>query len=50
MSFTDYNMCRLNNGGCSHLCINNEGHDECQCRDGYKLNEDGKTCTGQEHT
>ncbi|XP_063404445.1 signal peptide, CUB and EGF-like domain-containing protein 2 [Mytilus trossulus] len=43
----DVNECMVNNGGCSHICINGDGSFECQCHlaIGFVLNRDGKTCT-----
>lgn len=40
-----YNMCQLNNGGCSHLCLRNTSPGySCHCPTGMMLLEDGKTC------
>ena len=47
-NFTDMDECaaaELNN--CSHTCTNTPGGYYCSCRAGYLLNDDGKTCTGE---
>ncbi|EDO44398.1 predicted protein [Nematostella vectensis] len=36
--------CQNNNGGCRDLCINTPGSFMCQCRQGYVLANDNKTC------
>uniref|UniRef100_H3AHJ8 VWFA domain-containing protein n=1 Tax=Latimeria chalumnae TaxID=7897 RepID=H3AHJ8_LATCH len=38
-------LCAVENHGCEHLCVNVPGSYICQCREGYKLNEDRKTCS-----
>ena len=40
----DIDECTNNTDGCSQICTNNNGGFTCSCNDGYKLNEDGKTC------
>ena len=43
----DINECSsssLNN--CQQLCVNTVGSYSCQCRPGYRLNSDGRTCVG----
>ena len=42
----DVNECDVNDGGCDHYCINLMGTFKCQCREGYKLGTDGKSCEG----
>lgn len=42
----DVNECYENNGDCEHICYNNNGSYTCSCKEGYKLNEDRKTCSG----
>ena len=32
---------------CNHNCTNTLGSYQCSCYSGYKLEEDGKTCTGK---
>ena len=35
------------NGGCSHKCVNTEGHFKCECPDPeLSLSSDRKTCYG----
>ncbi|MGH0189990.1 UNVERIFIED_CONTAM: hypothetical protein FKN15_041237 [Acipenser sinensis] len=31
--------------GCEHVCVSTPGSYHCECNPGYKLNEDGKTCS-----
>lgn len=40
----DINECGINNGNCSHECINTFGSYKCVCRDGYSLANDNKSC------
>lgn len=42
----DKDECALANGGCQHTCENSVGSFSCSCNDGYKLNSDGLTCSG----
>lgn len=35
--------CKLNNGGCSHLCVDTQAGFYCDCRQGFQL-VDNKTC------
>lgn len=44
--FTDIDECRLNNGGCDHVCRNTVGSFECSCKKGYKLLTNERTCQG----
>lgn len=44
--FVDIDECAVENGGCKHNCINTGGSFECTCNTGYKLDTDGKSCTG----
>ncbi|KAL9962843.1 hypothetical protein ACROYT_G031988 [Oculina patagonica] len=34
------NECAVNNGGCSHHCVNRPGRYECSCRRGFRLKDD----------
>lgn len=36
--------CATNNGGCTQTCRATPYGSTCECREGYLLNEDGKTC------
>lgn len=36
--------CKLNNGGCSQLCVDTQANYYCDCRKGYKLTSDNRTC------
>lgn len=40
----DIDECKINNGGCSQICVNLPGKYECKCKRGYKLAPDGFTC------
>ncbi|VDK69664.1 unnamed protein product, partial [Cylicostephanus goldi] len=40
----DINECSVGNGGCSQLCINLPGSFECQCKTGYIMTYDRRTC------
>ena len=46
-SFADINECDYNNGGCQQTCTNMEGSYTCQCRNGFTLREDYRTCAGE---
>ena len=41
----DTNECLSSDHGCEDFCHNSEGSYSCSCRDGYVLNEDGRTCS-----
>uniref|UniRef100_A0A6J0TD68 Matrilin-4 n=1 Tax=Pogona vitticeps TaxID=103695 RepID=A0A6J0TD68_9SAUR len=38
-------MCTEMDHGCQHTCVSVPGSFYCQCKPGYKLNADGKTCS-----
>lgn len=39
------NLCKKNNGGCSHLCLNRPNNDYvCACQMTYELQSDQRTC------
>uniref|UniRef100_A0A8C2KVM1 Signal peptide, CUB and EGF-like domain-containing protein 3 n=1 Tax=Cyprinus carpio TaxID=7962 RepID=A0A8C2KVM1_CYPCA len=40
----DIDECRMNNGGCDHVCRNTVGSFECSCKKGYKLLTNERTC------
>ena len=44
--FVDINECGENNGGCEYKCVNIPGSFRCECKNGYTLTEDLKSCTG----
>ena len=44
---SDVNECTDNNGGCEHICVNNEGSYSCSCKNGYSLNINGRNCSGK---
>ena len=46
-SCLDIDECAVDNGSCDQICINKPGSFECQCKDGYVLADDGKTCNGK---
>ena len=43
---TDINECDTDNGGCEHNCTNTPGSYQCQCWEGYEMNNNEKNCTG----
>lgn len=43
----DIDECRLNNGGCDHICRNTVGSFECSCKKGYKLLINERNCQGE---
>lgn len=44
----EVNPCSTNNGGCAHTCVfNYNGRYHCECRSGYQLNSDNRTCSGK---
>ena len=44
---SDIDECATNNGECDQVCVNNEGSFECQCNDGYELENDNTACKGK---
>uniref|UniRef100_A0A6P4FDT0 Low-density lipoprotein receptor isoform X2 n=1 Tax=Drosophila rhopaloa TaxID=1041015 RepID=A0A6P4FDT0_DRORH len=38
------NECLINNGGCMHQCVDMEVGYRCECKEGYKLAADNRTC------
>lgn len=44
---TDIDECELHNGGCEHFCRNTIGSFECNCRKGFKLLTDERSCQGR---
>ena len=45
--FLDHNECNTAIHGCQQKCVNIHGTYSCACLNGYKLNSDNKTCSGQ---
>ena len=43
-SIVDEDECEDGNGGCSQICNNLPGNYQCDCEDGYELQDDGTTC------
>lgn len=41
------NSCENNNGGCSHHCEHSTSGPVCSCNNGYRLDDDLKTCVGK---
>ncbi|XP_030290564.1 low-density lipoprotein receptor-related protein 2 isoform X2 [Sparus aurata] len=37
-------ICSINNGGCSHVCVDEDWGALCACPDGYKLSPNGAVC------
>ncbi|KAB0803781.1 hypothetical protein PPYR_00751 [Photinus pyralis] len=42
---TGENACSQNNGNCTELCLSTPSKSVCACSDGYKLTNDGRSCT-----
>lgn len=43
---TDVDECEINNGECSHQCVNNVGSYECVCPKGFKVEINQRNCVG----
>lgn len=43
----DVDECQMHNGGCHHSCMNTPGSYICECRPGFRLHADGRTCLGK---
>ena len=39
------NECTTTGHGCTQICNNTDGSYICSCREGYSLNDDGRTCS-----
>lgn len=46
---TDIDECELDNGNCQEVCNNTLGSFACECRAGFTLQPDGRTCGGRTH-
>ena len=47
MVVLDYNECEEEPHGCEHVCVNDMGSYHCECRRGFFLSEDSKSCAGK---
>ena len=45
--FKDIDECTEGTSGCSQLCNDNDGSFTCDCRGGYRLQSDKKSCAGE---
>ena len=46
-TFVENNECSSSStNNCQQICVNTPGSYNCQCRTGYRLNRDGRTCAG----
>lgn len=43
----DVDECQVHNGGCQHRCVNTFGSYYCECKLGFRLHADGRTCIGK---
>ena len=43
---SDIDECERGTDGCDHNCTNTDGSYYCTCMDGYELESDNHTCTG----
>ncbi|XP_053737288.1 matrilin-2-like [Synchiropus splendidus] len=41
-------MCEVVDHQCQHICVSSPASYRCKCRDGFKLNPDGKTCEAED--
>ena len=46
---SDIDECEQGSDGCDHNCTNTVGSYYCTCMDGYELESDNQTCTGNKH-
>ena len=46
-SILDVDECALGTASCSQTCTNNVGSFQCGCTSGYRLQADGKSCSGR---
>jgi tolkin protein len=40
----EHDECQSEDHGCEHICINTVGGYRCECKIGFELNQDGRTC------
>ena len=43
---SDLDECQYVNGGCAHICVNQWGSYQCQCKDKYLLANNSHDCYG----
>ena len=43
----DVDECTVNIDGCDQECANTDGSFGCSCRDGFRLDNDGRRCNGE---
>ena len=46
---SDIDECIEGSDGCDHNCTNTDGSYYCTCIDGYKMQLDNHTCTGNDY-
>ena len=46
---SDIDECVEGLDGCDHNCTNTDGNYFCTCLDGYELDADNQTCTGDDY-
>ena len=48
LHFQDFDECQNNSSNnCEQLCVNLPASFFCDCRDGYELNANGRSCDGK---
>uniref|UniRef100_A0A8B9ZIQ3 Multiple EGF like domains 6 n=1 Tax=Anas platyrhynchos TaxID=8839 RepID=A0A8B9ZIQ3_ANAPL len=47
MLISNVDECQVHNGGCQHRCVNTLGSYYCECKPGFRLHTDGRTCIGK---
>ena len=43
--FSDIDECSSLSGGCEHTCVNTQGSYYCECREGFALSSNGRSCS-----
>lgn len=41
-------LCATGDHDCEQICISTPGSYKCACKEGFTLNNDGKTCSGMQ--
>ena len=49
MPHSDIDECLEELDGCDQICTNTDGSYDCTCMDGYELESDNHTCTGDDY-